>query len=123
MNHPQINEMELVRRAVRAKICTRCYQCPRDQMALTPEVARSCEPECTLFHNLPALHAAVAKDLMVLADADRAVETLVCERCKARPTSGEFCAEFSSRTCPLSRYGRDVIDVLVRMRDRHLATQ
>jgi len=66
------------------------------------------------------MHLAVANRLTVLADADKAAEQVVCETCHARPTSGEFCAAFSSRTCPLSRYGREVIDLLQRMRDRHV---
>jgi hypothetical protein len=119
MNHPYHTETELIRRAVRAKICTRCYQCRRGEFSLAADVARSCEPQCTVFINSAAMYAAVAEDLPVLADADLAVEQIVCETCHIRPTSGEFCAEFASRACPLSRYGRDVIDLLQRMRDRH----
>src|SRR5436305_12072617 len=110
MLHSHVKEIELDKRAVRAKVCTRCYQCPHREYSLGLDVPRPCERTCTIFINLPALQAAVAQRLPVLGDADQAVEAIVCETCHARPTAGEFCAEFASRTCPLSRYGRDVIN-------------
>src|SRR5947209_5491211 len=108
MLHPPIEELELSKRAVRAKICPGCYQCPGSERALNQLTPRSCEAACMIFINLPAMHLAVTNRLTVLSDADKAVEQVICETCHARPTSGEFCAEFASRTCPLSRYGRDV---------------
>jgi hypothetical protein len=121
MHHPPIEETELIKRGVRAKICVRCYQCPHEQATLAADVPRSCERDCTIFANLPLMQSAVLRHLPVLGDADEAVEQIVCAVCHVRPTSGEFCAEFATRTCPLSRYGRDVIELLQRMRDRHVS--
>jgi hypothetical protein len=46
---------------------------------------------------------------------------LICAHCKATPTAGDFCVEGQTRTCPLSRYAKQVIDVLDRCGRVHLS--
>ena len=119
MHHLPVLEAELCKRAVREAVCPRCTQRPPHSEHLGPEVPRSCEPTCTIFLNLPTLQEAVEKRLPVLDWADRAIRSVACSSCQASPSAGDFCSEFFARTCPLSRYGREVIDLLQRVHDRH----
>jgi len=43
----------------------------------------------------------------------------VCSGCHLSETSGEFCSEYFARTCPLSRYSLQVIEVLERVLRDH----
>ena len=40
------------------------------------------------------------------------MKDLICARCTLAPSSGEYCAEYMARTCPLSRYARDVLELI-----------
>ena len=58
--------------------------------------------------------------------ADDVIQKHVCAECQASPSAGapaagnsaagdsggDFCIDRLTRTCPLSRYGRDVLEVL-----------
>ena len=103
-------------RAIRAKVCTQCYQRPAGSEALGPTIPRSCETDCSIFRNLAKLEGIAAHVKDPGLDAyEQAVRKYVCQRCTLSPSAGEFCAEYANRTCPLSRYLGDVIEVLARV--------
>jgi hypothetical protein len=59
-----------------------------------------------------------------LKDADlqtyeAAVRGHICQACKLTPTAGEYCAAHMTRTCPLSRYLGDIVQVLSRIPHHH----
>jgi hypothetical protein len=103
---------DVLKRAIRAKVCTTCSQRPDGSESLPPDVPRSCEPLCAIFTNVPRL----IKIATLCADApvsyERALKELVCARCTLAPSSGEYCSDFNARTCPLSRYARDVLQLI-----------
>ena len=100
---------EVTRRLARDVACTQCYQRPPGSATLGPEVARSCESSCPLFTHLPALVSLAAVVGERPGDCERAITDTVCSACRLRPTAGEFCAEYASRACPLSRYSGQVV--------------
>jgi hypothetical protein len=103
-------------RAIRSKICTQCYQRPAGSEAWEPHFARPCESECAILRNLPKLEQIAAQVNDPGLDAyEAAVRQLVCQRCTLSATAGDFCVEHATRTCPLSRYLGDVIEVLGRV--------
>jgi hypothetical protein len=107
--------MELAQLAVREKVCPICTHRPPHSETLPPSVARSCEPTCTIFLNLPHMLRAA-----VLADAaqspDEVLREYVCPACHASISAGDYCAEHIARTCPLSIYSAEVLDILQRLK-------
>jgi hypothetical protein len=103
---------DVLKRAIRAKICTACYQRPAGSESLSSEVPRDCEPLCPIFLNVPRLInvASVCADAPVSYESS--LKELVCARCTLAPSSGEYCSEYNARTCPLSRYARDVLGLI-----------
>lgn len=117
MQHLHVNEVE--RRAARATACPHCYQRPPGSEALGPETARSCEARCPLFIHLPLL-VQIAGRVQHGGDAaagecEHDVQLTVCRHCDLSPTAGEFCVEYATRTCPLSRHAGDVISALSQL--------
>lgn len=108
-----IERAEVVRRAVRARVCVQCPRRPLGSEKLGPTEARICESACTIFGNLCSLNG-VAAHLAgdPLASYDREIRECVCQRCVATPSSGDFCSEGLTRTCPLSLFGGEVLSVL-----------
>src|SRR5215218_4455456 len=103
MQHVPIQS--ITARAVRAKICTQCYQRPTGSESWEPARSRPCEGECAIFRNLLKLEKIAAQVNDPGLDAyERAVRSQVCQRCTLSATAGDFCAEFATRSCPLSRY-------------------
>jgi hypothetical protein len=113
MRHLPLNDV--ARRLAREVACVRCYQRPPGSETLGPEVARTCEPACPVFAHLPGLISLS----MQVGDRPGECETLVrrtaCDGCHLRPGSGEFCADYQNRACPLSRYAADVVSGLQRV--------
>lgn len=103
--------IELARHAVRSKICPRCYQRPEGSAEQGPAVPRKCESRCTIFTSLEKLLSAIEE---VPADAapDDIMRNKICGSCNASASAGDYCAESLVRTCPLSRYGADVLVIL-----------
>ena len=103
---------DVLKRAIRAKVCPVCYQRPPGSEVLAADVPRECEPLCPIFVNVPRL-INVAR---VCADApvsyEESLKELICARCTLAPSSGEYCSEFNARTCPLSRHARDVLHLI-----------
>jgi hypothetical protein len=104
--------IDVVSRGIRVKVCPQCYQRPAASENWGPLHPRACEGTCTIFQNLPRLVgiSSFVQDPKLGAYED-AVLTHVCGHCSV-PTAGEFCVAHASRTCPLSRYLSDVLDVL-----------
>ena len=111
MHQHHKNRFELAQLAIRSRICVECYQRPVGSERLGADQPRSCEPTCTIFLGLPKLIGATAHG-PIEESADEAMEKHVCPRCHASPSAGDFCTDRLDRTCPLSRYGADVLRIL-----------
>jgi hypothetical protein len=108
-----VDKLELFARALRSRICTKCYQRPPLSETMPPSAPRVCEPTCPIFMNLPKLVGLAARPPTQIS-TELLVRNVVCQTCKAAPSAGDYCADGLARTCPLSRYNQDVIDVLKR---------
>jgi hypothetical protein len=111
MHEHHKNRFELAKLAIRARICTECYQRPADSETLDSTDPRTCEPTCTIFVWLPKLLGATTHGALD-ESADEAMQRLVCPGCHVCPSAGEYCIDRLDRTCPLSRYGAEVIRIL-----------
>lgn len=107
--------LELAQMAVREKVCPICTHRPPQSEMLAPSVPRACEPTCTIFMNLPQMMRAAG-----IADPSAAPDDIlrdyVCPACRASVSAGDYCAEHVARTCPLSCYSAEVLDVLQRLK-------
>ena len=113
MRHLPLNDV--ARRLAREVACVRCYQRPPGSETLGPEAPRTCEAACPLFAHLPTLVALSGHVGDRPGDCETTVRLKVCGVCHLRPSSGEYCAEYENRTCPLSRYADDVVTGLQRI--------
>ena len=103
---------DVLKRAIRGRVCSRCYQRPKGSELDPPHAARNCEPLCPIFLNLSRLVEVAAVCASAPAAFEQTVKDLICARCTLAPSSGEYCAEYVVRTCPLSRYTRDVLEMI-----------
>ena len=103
---------DVLKRAIRAKVCTQCYQRPAGSESLTSDVPRTCEPLCPIFRNVPRIIDLATVCADAPASYENLLKQLVCARCTLAPSSGEYCSEYNARTCPLSRYARDVLQLI-----------
>ena len=107
--------LELAAMAVRERVCPICTHRPPHSETLPPNVPRSCEPTCTIFLNLSSMLRAAG-----LATPDQAPDDIlreyVCPACHASLSAGDYCAEHLARTCPLSIYSAEVLDILQRLK-------
>ncbi|NOG55531.1 MAG: hypothetical protein HND57_14625 [Planctomycetes bacterium] len=70
--------------------------------------------------SLPARSSSICRNSCIahnvespdLGAYEAAINELVCQNCKSSPTAGDYCADGQIRSCPLSRYSGDVVDVL-----------
>src|SRR5688500_16575620 len=113
--------IDVMRRAIRERVCTGCFMRPAGSEELGTNVPRECEAECTVFMNLVALRKIAAA--MEARDEspglfERAIRDSVCARCShAVASGGDYCAEHLAETCPLAVYGQRVIETLERIRE------
>jgi hypothetical protein len=112
MQHLPIDEV--ARRLVREVACTKCERRPPRSGGLGPEVSRACEVSCPLFFHLPLLVQLAGQVDDRPGSCEMAVKSRVCASCSLAPTAGEYCADYAARSCPLSRYSRDVLGALQR---------
>ena len=110
-----VDKLELFARAMRSRICTKCYQRPALSETMPPSAPRACEPTCPIFMNLPKLVGLAARP-QVQISTELLVRHAVCQACKASSSPGDYCAEGMARTCPLSRYGSLVLEVLGKVK-------
>ena len=104
---------DVVKRGVRAQVCTKCYQRPAGSEGLPASVSRSCEPGCTVFLNLEQLGRQVEeKGPTALEPWENSIQNVVCQHCLRAPSGGDYCNEGLTRSCPLSRYARDVVTIV-----------
>ena len=113
-------ELDVARWAIRAGICTQCYQRPRDMGQLTPVQKRPCEGTCTIFAFLDQLAQMAAGVTSRPGEFEHAMRERICSRCNLSDTAGDYCAEMEARTCPLSRYTPRVLEILEDLQRRHL---
>jgi hypothetical protein len=110
-HNPKLN---LMQRAIRAKICVKCYERPARSESWLPTQERTCEAKCGIFENLPRLIGIAVRPDPPRTSLDVLVRNSICIRCTVSDSAGDYCASNLARTCPLSRYSQDVIDVLRR---------
>jgi hypothetical protein len=123
MRHPF--ELLMMKRLVRARICPKCEARPPGSERFNSTVPRPCEPACPLFVHLAQLGGLAAQTALSDEPApgrhERAIKEVICSACQLSPTSGEYCSEYMTRTCPLSIYGGEVIaaleDLVLRRHD------
>lgn len=107
--------LDVMTRALRAEVCPQCSQ--RQPLGPWPlNQPRPCEKDCTIFINLPKLRI-IAEQVRSpgLGPYEYAIQELICQACHSSPTAGDYCADRTTRDCPLSRYSDLVVDVLERV--------
>lgn len=108
--------MDSIERAVRGTVCPACYQRPVGSETMGNDHPRSCQPQCPIFLNLPKLYKIAVHDVTHPEEMDKAIKETICPSCAVSPTAGEFCPEFSARTCPLSRFSAEVVLLIETLR-------
>jgi hypothetical protein len=108
--------MDLLKRSVRSVICPHCIKRPQQSETFGPNVPRQCEPECTIFANLPKL-AKIAHDAagMQCPPIEHQMLEQICLNCHADPLAGPECMRRLERECPLSVYLLEVMEPLERV--------
>jgi hypothetical protein len=114
MQQPKL--LDVMRRALRADICVHCWKRPPGSESLKPAIPRSCELHCGIFKDLPRLQS-IARQVKSpsLAPYQLAVLNRVCQKCDTSPTAGDYCHENLTRSCPLSRYLGEVMQVIEKV--------
>ena len=80
--------LDVSARALRAEVCAKCVDRPPDSESLGPDQPRVCEPECSIFNNLPRLLGIAARyDDTMVGRYEEATRELVCQKCQASPTA------------------------------------
>ena len=111
--------IELLRRALRERVCTQCVQRPEGSEHDPPTQPRACEPQCTVFLNLPKLkQIARMVHAPTLGPYEEVFREEICSSCQASPTSGDFCHERTVQDCPLSRQASEVLETITRVLER-----
>jgi len=113
---PTHQHIDVAQRGIRWEICTQCFNRPAGSEALGPHEPRACEPWCAIFHHLPKLMRIVhTVHASTLADYQHAIKDEICQFCDLSDTAGDYCAKRTMESCPLARYGGEVIDILERV--------
>jgi hypothetical protein len=108
-----IQTIEILKRAVRSRVCTVCFKRPPGSETLDAETPRSCEPQCAIFMHLPVMRRIVQEQSdRSIAPYEDAMRELVCQHCQLTPTAGDYCAERANMRCPLAHYAVEVVDAL-----------
>lgn len=112
----KLADLVVAQRALRQRVCTQCSDRPPGSEAMPPTEARSCEPQCPVFVNLPALHHIAATTAgETLGPYEHAIRETVCQNCESTPTAGDYCGDRTTRACPLSRYTGLIVQTLERL--------
>jgi hypothetical protein len=112
----KLQKFTLIERAVRQTVCPACPDRPPGSEDLGADVPRACQAHCTIFLSLPALYnisRQTAGD--PTASYELLMRNLICQKCQAVPTAGDYCADGFARSCPLSRHGRDALVAIERV--------
>src|SRR5689334_11130248 len=111
--HHHLLRLPMMQQALRANVCTQCWQRPAGSESLPATQASSCEGGCPIFIHLPKLAGiAAAERGDERGPYEEAVRSLICSNCTLSPTAGDFCLEGLTRSCALSRYADRVVTVL-----------
>jgi hypothetical protein len=102
--------IDLAKRRIRAQVCTHCYQRPIGSENDDWTIVRACEPTCAIFVSLPQLMRVAERPIVV--SAEKVMLDNVCQTCERSASAGDYCAERLARTCPLSRYACDVMEII-----------
>src|SRR5438045_3712902 len=109
---------DVLRRAIRARICTECYQRPPGSETLSADEPRVCEPRCPIFLNVHSLGLVARKtDGEALPNYEQHLRNAICQHCTTSITAGDYCVERLTRSCPLSRYLYDVLDLIEKLNE------
>jgi ribosomal protein L40E len=112
------SRQDVIRRAIRARICMECYQRPPGSETLSSDVPRACEPTCPIFLNVHALSLMARKtNGESVPDYEQQLQNMICSHCTASVTAGDFCLDRLTRCCPLSRYLYDVMDIIDKLNE------
>lgn len=111
----QTNLLPVLQRALRANICTICFQRPSGSEMLDPNTPRSCEGDCTIFVNLPSIKGIADNIEPAARTYVQAVNQFICPACQISPAAGECCPNRAERSCPLNRYRTRVIEILEKI--------
>src|SRR5437764_12601914 len=111
MHQHHKNRFEVAQMAIRSRVCTKCYQRPEGSEHMGPSEPRKCEPGCTIFIGLPKLVGATTHGPLN-ESPDEAMQKRICPNCQASQSAGDYCIDRLDRTCPLSRYGAEVLQIL-----------
>src|SRR5689334_3958007 len=113
-----VAKIEVIDRGVRETVCIQCVHRPAGSETLPPNVARACEPDCTIFKNLPELIRVAVKMDRKAGAYEGGIKDFVCQSCDASPTAGDYCTDGMARSCPLSLYGGEVVALIERLTGR-----
>lgn len=105
--------LDVLQRAVRAKVCPDCYQRPMGSERLGPEVPRHCEPDCAVFVHLQQIEQILQNTRSAsLAAYEKGIRDVICQKCHLSDSAGDYCSQWLTRTCPLSRQAAEIVSVL-----------
>lgn len=107
--------LSIMQRAIRVSVCPICFNRPPKSEGYGADVPRTCEPQCTIFQNLPSVKEIVDRAEPSAGVLKQAVQKSVCPACQISPAPGNCCPNRSTDTCPLGRYRDKVADILGRI--------
>lgn len=102
--------LEVAKRAIRGRVCTKCWVRPDGSARWGEDVVRECEGRCQIFTHL---HKVLRVERLTEGASAEGIEAArkqeVCATCQEMPSSGEYCLQNLTRSCPLSRYQLEVV--------------
>ena len=108
-----IPPLEVLSRVLRAKVCPLCIERPEGSSTWGPTRQRPCETDCNVFINLEKLREIAASIYDPnIGPYEKAVLEHICQECPYSPTAGDFCADRTTRQCPLARQLNLVIQTI-----------
>lgn len=105
--------LDVLHRAVRAKICPDCYQRPMGSERFGPETPRNCESGCAIFVYMSKIeHILNTTRDSSLRAYEKGIREVICQKCHLSDSAGDYCTQWITRTCPLSRQAGEIVNVL-----------
>jgi hypothetical protein len=116
-----VDQLELSRRALRARVCRACDWRPRSPEIISPLVPRPCEGDCPIFKNLPDLKGIARFTARESApgQCQAIVKRVVCRHCMGSMAAADTCPVGLACECPLARYAADALDALQAIQALH----